>query len=215
MNPLTRILCLMVLAALLPGLSLLALALIAALLLLSYCLLARTQLPRLAYGLLRLRWLFLAIFVLYVGYTPGEPWFERLPGLSREGLHEGTRRALVLFDLLIAVYLLLAATPLSALVQGLNRALWPLRGLGLDTAAFARRLALALGQVGDLQDRVEGLRREGHGVLDVATGLVREIEQFAATASPVPTVLDPGPAPQLWEWLLPLLLALLLWWTPL
>ena len=217
MNPLTRLLCLCVLAATLPGLSLYALALVAALLLLAYFIIARAQLPRLLQGLSRLRWLFLAIFVLYFGYTPGDPWSEHLPGLSREGLHEGGRRALVLADLLIAVYLLLALTPLTALVQGLQRLLWPLRGLGLDTSAFARRLALALDQVAHLQDQVSALRRADRGMLDTAAELVRGIEQSATQVpSPsAPQLLDPGPQPRPWEWLLPPALALLLWWAPL
>ena len=62
---------------------------------------APASIDRLRAGLLRLRWLLLAIFVLYVGCTRGEPLIAALPGLSREGFAEGTRRALVLAGLAV------------------------------------------------------------------------------------------------------------------
>ncbi|HEY0974066.1 MAG TPA: hypothetical protein VGE57_06195 [Solimonas sp.] len=221
MNPLIRILCLLVLAAMLPALSLPLLALLALLLVAAQA--WAGSLPRLLQGVLRLRWLFLAIFVLYLGFTPGDPWLASLPGLSREGLYEGARRALVLFDLLAAVYLLLALTRLEALVQGLVQLLYPLRVFGFDPTVFARRLALAMDRVGALQAQVAAIRAHGRGWLDGAAALMRDLEQTslvpasaARGAAPDSTLASTAASlPRWWEWPLPPLLALLLWKLPL
>ena len=216
MNPFIRILCLMVLAALLPGLSLSAVSVLAWLLLGLYAWLAGDQFQRLLRGLLRLRWLFLAIFVLYLGFTPGDPVVAQLPGLSREGMFEGARRSLILLDLLTAVYLLLVSTPIPALVQGINRGLWPLRAIGLDPAAFSLRLALALDQVGGMQARISELRNAKGSLLDAAAELIRGLEAHPESipAAVSPAMLGPGPAPRYWEWLLPVALGSVLWWSP-
>ncbi len=206
----------MVLAALLPSLSLPAVAALACVLLALYGWLAGDHFERLLRGLSRLRWLFLAIFVLYLGFTPGDPVYEQLPGLSREGMHEGARRSLVLLDLLTAVYLLLVSTPIPALVQGLNRGLRPLRAVGVDPTAFSLRLALALDQVGGMQERVNALRSKKASLLDAAAELVRGLEAHPESTPAVATsrMLEPGPAPRYWEWLLPVALWGLLWWSP-
>jgi len=206
----------MVLAALLPSLSLVAVGLLALLLLALYAALAGDHFQRLLRGLSRLRWLFLAIFVLYLGFTPGDPLVEQLPGLSREGLFEGARRALILLDLLTAVYLLLVSTPIPLLVQGLNRGLRPLHVLGLNPAVFSLRLALALDQVGGMQARVSTLRSGKGSALDAAAELIRSLEAHPESASTgtAQLLLDAGRPPRVWEWLFPVALWGLLWWSP-
>ncbi len=208
-HPLIRILSLLVLAAALP---VLALPVLVALLLLLLALLSR--LPggwqRWMQGLWRLKWLFLALFVLYVGYTPGEPLWPALPGLSAEGLHEGSRRALVLGVLLAAVQGLMAVTPTPQLVEAMRQLLRPLRVIGIDGNRFALRLALVLSAVGDLQKRLAVVRANTANLLDAAGAAVADIER--ASSSPAPPLASAGlAAPRLVEFLLPLAFAALLW----
>lgn len=212
-HPLIRVLCLVVLAAALPAMSLTAVTLCAGLLLCVYTLLARSALQRLAKGLSRLRWLFLALFVLYLGFTPGEPLLPQLPGLSREGLLEGLRRALVLFDLLTAVYLLLAMTSVPQLIQALRLGARPLRPLGLNADRLALRMALAMDGVGRAEQDLSALRAQRRGALEAAVAVILDIETRAQEPAP-PTALPDERMPALWQWLLPLALVTLLVWTP-
>lgn len=208
-----RVLALLALASALPSMSLAALALLSALSLLAHLRLAPAGAARLRAGLWRLRWLLLAIFVLYVGFTPGEPLWSALPGLSREGLAEGLRRALVLIDLLLAVYLLLALTAVAELVAAIRMLLAPLRPLGVDPQRIGLRLALALDGIGEMEGRLRGYARAPGGWARAAR-LIEEIERKAG--EPGEAVVVPAlAAPRWWEWLLPLVLLVVLHrWTP-
>lgn len=210
LHPLIRILCLLALAASLPAQGLPVLCVLLSLLLLAF-LRIPGALRRWALGLVRLKWLFLALFVLYLGYTPGEPLWPALPGLSAEGLVEGARRAAVLAILLAAVQALLAVTPTPELVEALRQLLWPLKGIGIDGDRFALRLALVLAGVAAMQQRLGELRSAGGPPLDAAAAVIAQIER-------APPVDDPAPqrvalaAPRWPAFLLPLGLAALLWW---
>ncbi len=101
----------------------------------------------------RVRWLLLAILILYGWFTPGAAlipaWAPYSPSL--EGLQQGLLRAAVLLAIVAAVYLLITTTPRGDLVAGL---LWcgrPLRRLGVDDQRFAVRLVLALEAVPEVQ----------------------------------------------------------------
>ena len=101
----------------------------------------------------RVRWLLLAILILYGWFTPGTAlipaWAPYSPSL--EGLQQGLLRAAVLLAIVAAVYLLITTTPRGDLVAGL---LWcgrPLRRLGVDDQRFAVRLVLALEAVPEVQ----------------------------------------------------------------
>ncbi|MEQ1438194.1 hypothetical protein AAG565_02420 [Fontimonas sp. SYSU GA230001] len=219
MHPAVRVLVLLVLASALPAMSAAALALLGALSALLYFRFAPDALDRLRTGLLRLRWLLLAIFVLYVGCTQGEPLFAALPGLSREGLAEGTRRALVLIDLLTMVYLLLALTPVHRLASAICLLLGPLRWAGVDPARVGLRLALALDAVGEMHARFKAVVHHDQGARaspwQRAAALVEQIETQAGAAAVTVPATDDNPAPHWWEWPIPVLLAVALHtWTP-
>lgn len=213
MHPAVRLLCLMALASVLPAMSLVALAAVLAAGVLACLRWAPGVIARLRIGVLRLRWLLLAIFVLYVGFTPGEPLLEALPGLSREGLAEGSRRALVLLDLLVLVYLLLALTPVAELVAALGLLLAPLRPLGVDPQRIGLRVALALDGVGEMQARLKGSARAPGSAWARAARLIEDIEA-GAEADAAAVALPPTRRPRWWEWLLPLVLLGLHAWTP-
>ncbi|WP_370308353.1 hypothetical protein [Sinimarinibacterium flocculans] len=203
LHPAVRILLLLVTASTLPAMSLTTLAVIGGLGLTTHWRLSASALDRLRGGLWRLRWLLLAIFVLYGGFTPGEPLLPALPGLSREGLAEGLRRMLVLVDLLVLVYLLLAVTPTTQLVVGVRVLLAPLRILGVEPERVGLRIALALEAVSGLQQRLRG--DAGVPLWTRAAALIEAVERDAATAA-APVDLSDAGLPRWWEWLLPPLL---------
>src|SRR5690606_1767654 len=128
-----------------------------------------------------------------------------LPGLSREGLAEGLRRMLVLTDLLVLVYLLLALTPTSQLVLAVRVRLSPLRVFGADPDRAGLRIALALDAVNDLQQQLREPAPPGVGLWARAAGIVDEVERRAASGAAFVEI-PSASSPRWWEWLLPLLL---------
>jgi|GEM_PF-797512 len=211
--PAVRIACLLAFAALLPILPIAALALAAASLLITHACLGRASLLRYGRGLMRLRYLFLAILILYVGLTPGTPLWSVLPGISVDGLSEGARRALVLADLLAAVFWLTQVTPMPALAGGLLWLLRPLRLIGVDDRRLGLRLALALEYVTEAGQLIDSLRRESRrGLIDAAAAAILRAEELSYSEHGDVTVPMP-PAPPLWQWLAPLsLVALFFAW---
>lgn len=166
----------------------------------------------------RVRWLLLAILILYGWYMPGTPLLPEWGSLSptREGLQQGMLRVTALCGIVAAVYLLLTTTSRGELVAGL---LWfgrPLRRLGVDDRRFAVRLVLALEAVPQVQDiaraalaDVSGasrLQRLGRAAARVMQATLARADQ-AQGAIDAP---DPQPVP-MWQWSLPVALALALW----
>lgn len=217
MHPAARVLIVLVLASALPSMSLGALALLGAVAVAFHFRFAPDSLDRLRAGLSRLRWLMLAILVLYVGFTPGDPLFPSLPGISREGVAEGLRRSLVLIDLLLLVYLLLALTPMTELAGAVCLLLTPLRPLGVDPRRVGLRIALALESVADVDARLRAAVRGPGGPSsgwERAAALIDRIEMEADQPG-LPMLLHEKGRPRAWEWLVPLALAVILHrWTP-
>lgn len=152
MHPAVRIAVLLAFAAALPSLSLTAAAaLLAALLAAQAAAGGRAAVTAYLADASRLRWLLLAIAMLYAGFTEGEPLVAALPGLSHEGAAEAGRRTLILLDLLAAVHWLLRPLPATELARGLLWLLKPVTWAGLDTAPLARRIALVFEEVRRIQ----------------------------------------------------------------
>lgn len=155
-------------------------------------------------ALQQLKWLFIALGVLYLGFTPGEPMFANLDRPSWQGVSEGGHRTLVLITLLLAVHWLVRPLPAEKLAAGFVWLATPLSALGLRTERFAVRLALTLQQVAELQTRVSELRIAARrGWVDVASSLVQEIESAAA---PVERQWIEVATPRVLEWTLPVAL---------
>lgn len=164
----------------------------------------------------RVRWLLLAILLVYGGLTPGEPLLPILGAWSpsAEGMRLGAIRVVALVVIVAAVYLLLATTARGALVGGL---LWfgaPARRLGLDDHRFAVRLILALEAVPQVQDLArDALRRQtGHSRLERLAGAAGEtlratLQQADAAHGPI-EVPERSPVP-VGQWLVPLSLVVL------
>lgn len=205
LQPLTRLLALLIVAPSLGGLPLLDLTVLTLLLLAGYRHSSPAALPRLRFGIGRLRWLLLSILVLYLGFTPGEPLTAWTPGFSREGLLEGSRRVLVLLSLVTAVYWLMATTPVPQLVGAFDQLLRPLRICRVPTERFTRRLALTLAALDGVEARYRALRADGQGGLALASAWIAGLEQ----QPPGDDATAVGCAvPARWEWLLLLLLLL-------
>lgn len=199
MHPAVRLVLLLVFAAALPVLSLALNGVLGASLLLAHAATGRLPgLRRVGLAAWRLRWLLAALAILYVGFTPGQPVLEALPGLSREGVIEGSRRVLVLLNLVVAVQLLMALTPLDGLLGGLLWLARPLRVLGLD----AERLALRIGLVLEELPRLQQAPRPANA-LDAVAALAADIETRARHGAAAVAAPALPAAPLAWQWLYP------------
>lgn len=203
-----RVALLVVFAAGLPSLALPELLVVVALLGGGLFLLGREAAARLVAMVARLRWLFAALLILYLGFTPGEPLIAALPGLSREGFLEAVRRGLVLVAVIAAVLALLQSTPPTVLAQALAWMLRPFDRLGADSRRFGIRLSLALAAATGTRASLQ--RSKDGNWIDQAVEAVLSAERVAPTPVPSPEPEWDLPPPPLWQWLLPLLLALAL-----
>jgi energy-coupling factor transport system permease protein len=108
-------------------------------------------------GLLRLRWLFISIAILYCWFTPGSslpapdifPIPLNMP--SYLGVQISAERSLVLAVLFGSVLLCLEPLKPENIVAGLRWLLYPLSLLGLPIILFCRRLASTLASINTLQ----------------------------------------------------------------
>lgn len=105
--------------------------------------------------MLRMRWLFLSILIVYAFSVPGEliPFFPLRFAPTYEGLLLGTTQLARLMIALALLNLLLSKTTKQELIAGLYLYLLPFRYLGLDAARFATRLILTLHYVEKLTEQ--------------------------------------------------------------
>ncbi|MCC4116744.1 energy-coupling factor transporter transmembrane protein EcfT [Aromatoleum toluclasticum] len=94
----------------------------------------------------RVRFLVLAILVLFAGFTPGEALLPALPELSpsREGIVLAAEHVGRLVAVVLCVAILLEGLPVARLVGGLHALLRPLGWVGLPSERLAVRLMLVL-----------------------------------------------------------------------
>jgi len=153
MHPVIRVVSLLLLAGTLPFASPAALIVLAGLLLIAYFAFAAEHFAAWWRAVWRIRWLLLAILILYLWFTPGQPVFDHphIYAPSWQGVQLGGFRCAVLLLLLGAVQLLLGSLQRDQLVAALIWVTQPFAWLGLNTAVFARRLALCLEWVPDAQ----------------------------------------------------------------
>lgn len=161
-------------------------------------------------GLRRVRWLILAIALLYLWSVPGEPLWNSAGALSptRAGVALALTRAGTLTLMVWAAAAVLAVTPapvVSAALRGLLRG--PLHTP--VTMRFADRIGLLLAELPVMQERVAlAMRSPAGGLAARAALLVSEVERRAADASIEPQPpLSLGPVPR-WQWLMPATIAI-------
>jgi energy-coupling factor transport system permease protein len=162
-----------------------------------------------------LRWLLLAILVLYLWMTPGMPLFDTtlLPHYlvpSREGLIIALQRVASLLLIVSLVALLLLHTAREDLLAALCWLTRPLRVLKLDNERLSLRLILVLELVPAAKNlvtaamRVLAQTRPGMDNFSrVFSNLYRQVLAQADTSGTRDVVIPVLPAPTLWQWLLP------------
>ena len=188
----------------------------AALLAVAYAGAGRHSLAGLGAMLMRLRWLFLAILLVYGWWTPGEVLFPAASGLSpvQEGLHSGLLRVAALVLIVCAVHLLLRATPRDQLLSALYTLTRPVLSAS-RRERFAVRVLLTLEAVPRVQQLLTAARQPqaaGGNRLQRLAGNVNTVyDEILETASrSAGTTLEfnePHPPP-LTQWLLPPLLGI-------
>lgn len=121
---------------------------------------------------LRLKWLFLSIFVLYAFGTPGEYVsnlaLEYLP--TKEGIYLGALQVAKLMLALSLLGILFHQTKPTTLMVGLQTLLSPLRLLNIDTSHFVVRLMLTL----DYVDQFSMVKLDRKNFLDLFHRIQRE-----------------------------------------
>lgn len=176
-------------------------------------------LPALLGMVRRLRWLLLAIVVIYGWWTPGEFLITDMGGLSptQQGLEQGFRRVAALICIVSAVHLLIQITERGQLLS----ALLLITGPFLQAQAkqrFAIRLLLTLEAVGQVQQLVRDVLREkpesrrglSRVVFYLQTLYVTTLERATQATGTQIEFVEPVMPPFV-QWLLPTLLAAGMW----
>lgn len=191
---------------------------------LGLCLAGREALSRFGTMVLRLKWFFLSICLLFLWFTPGSPLLPALGGLSpvQEGLREGLGRCLVLVLAVAAVVWLLQVTPREQLLGGLLWLTRPLRALGFPQERFAVRLVLTLEVIPQLRlllgDGIRsappgpGLRARAAALGDGAARLFSNVLDQADRRPLEPMTLEFMTAPSMMDWMILSLIMLPLLW---
>jgi len=168
---------------------------------------------RLLVMLRRLRWLMLAIVLVYGWWTPGAALFPVAGVLSPtvEGLQLGLLRMLVLVIIVAAVHLLLQRTERTQLLAALMQLFTPLCSLQ-GRSRIAVRIVLSMEAVGQIQPllltALSGCSRKGvTGLGTVAADVYETVLDKAACANCDPVNVAEAAQPAFWQWLIPLLLA--------
>ena len=219
MHPLIRVVTLLVFIA---GISLaqpLALSVGFGFLLITYLVTGFPALGKLALMIKRLRWLLVAILLVYGWWTPGEAVFSTLGGLSPslEGLNQGFLRVLALISIAAAVHLLLQLTGRQQLIQAIIQFIRPFSTQAARTR-FAVRLVLTLEAVPRVQPLVDEAmsRREPATKWSLGVGrsarsvYVAAIEKSGQMENEV-IGLQQLPQPAFWQWLIPCIAGCGLW----
>ena len=120
--------------------------------------------------LLRLRWLFLSIVIIYGWFTPGETflfdstWFPTI-----EGLQQGVVRVSALILIVMAVSALIAVNNKQQLLTAICWLSYPLKWFGISRERLAIRMALTFNAVAEFKT----LFSSTHSTAEKATWKVR------------------------------------------
>lgn len=212
-HPTIRLASVLALVVFVPWFGVLTLLALSVLLLAQRAVLGGHALSRALQAIWRLRWLLLAIGVLYLGFTPGQPIFSFADVPSRQGVAEGARRVFVLVAILLAVHAVLQALGPRHLAAAITQLATPLRLIGVPVDRFAVRLAAALDAVQHVGDRARAVRDDeaGGGALQRAARLIVDVEQAAEQAADKLAEVPSLPAPLVWAWAMPVLVGVVSW----
>lgn len=185
----------------------------ALLLAMAYARAARDSFASLGRMILRLRWLFLAILLVYGWWTPGEQLVPAAGDFSpaRDGLYTGLLRVAALILIVCAVNLLVRTTPRGQLLAALYALTRPILTPALRER-FAVRLLLTLEAVPRVQNMLVDSHRQQPAAgprLQRLAGSVRTVymqilETASRSAGTTLVFEEPFQPPRL-QWLLPVL----------
>lgn len=185
------------------------------LLLLLYSLTGFPRMDVLLHMLRRLRWLLLAIFVVYGWWTPGEAVLPALGSWSPSGagLYAGLLRGAALAAIVAAVHLLLQLTPRTLLLPAVMQLLRPVCSHAMRER-LAVRSVLSIEAVTRVQPLVSASleqQRRAAGRLTALGQAARDIYDRvldrAAQADAGPIEITELSSPPAWQWLIPAILA--------
>lgn len=171
----------------------------------------------------RLKWLYLSIFITFGWFTPGEALVSSqaistayLP--TTEGLLAGALRVTVLIAIVSMVAGMLQTVEKDKLVSAILWLTMPLKVIGLDSQRFALLLVLTLDKVltyKTVMRKRPDNNQPGTGLLNAASMMIARyldtIENVAGHEQVLDIQLDETNSPPLWQWLLPLMLAVVLY----
>lgn len=158
----------------------------------------------------RLRWLFLSLFILHLGFSPGEATDPH-----SNVLFFALERTLALIIIVLLAHILVITTPIHDMIAALQWWLAPLQWLGLSSDRLLVRIALILdtvNQVHDLYDEQPLTVTVPHNVIDryLLTPIQRLSDRVAhlfvqvlarAESVPLQTLEIPSSqSPPWWQW---------------
>jgi energy-coupling factor transport system permease protein len=167
---------------------------------------------------MRLKWLYLSIFIVYGWFTPGEAVLT-LPMVNAsylptvEGLQAGALRVAVLIAIVSVVAGLLQTIEKDKLVSAIIWLTLPLQRIGLDSQRLALLLVLTLDKVLQSEMTMRELLQEskqGAGLLNTASAVIASallrVENSVGQEPTMEINLEDVSSPPLWQWLVPFLL---------
>lgn len=171
----------------------------------------------------RLKWLYLSIFIAFGWFTPGEAVVSSqtintayLPTI--EGLLAGGLRVSVLIAIVSMVAGMLQTVEKEKLVSAIIWLTMPLKVIGLDSQRFALLLVLTLDKVltsETVMRKYLNNNQQQAGLLNTASTVIARvlgnIEHEPRQEQVLEIKLDEVSSPPVWQWLLPLMIAALLY----
>ena len=168
----------------------------------------------------RMRWLFLALMIIYFWFTPGEPvigdshWWP-----TQEGIEQGLLRIASLMLVIISVNFMIQNSTREQLMGGLYWLSFPFKYLGLSRERLMLRLMLTLDHLTHMQETLHESYKNnngGHGrvarmadvLSDAFAGVIRRADNTQSQTITIPECASPP----VYQWLYPLSLAAVLWW---
>jgi hypothetical protein len=161
--------------------------------------------------ILRMRWFFLSIMILYAWFTPGTALLPVLQDYSptQQGLKEGLVRCSVLIVILSLVHWLVRTSSREELIQGIYWLARPMKWVGLKPEVMAVRLALVLEMVPIIQGKLwsRPVTAEAHTthtrqIVKHAVAVLDNALYEADNAERIEIELATGQPPALSEWLI-------------
>jgi len=171
----------------------------------------------------RLKWLYISIFIVYGWFTPGEA-VVNLQAINTsylptvEGLKMGSLRICVLIAIVSLISGLLQTIEKNKLVSAIMWLSRPLKIIGFNTQRFSLLLVLSLDKVlvaeTTMREYLQDSKQQA-GLLNSASRVIAKalvnVENVAEQDRATDINISDISAPPLWQWLLPLILATILY----